>query len=84
MYARLLPCSPRGGFSAQDKLNALLHEACRSNAPQSVKMLLELGANVNDTGMSSYGHAATGNAPLHAAACQSSQIVEMLLAAVPT
>lgn len=75
------PCSPRGGFSAQDKLNELLHEACRSNAPQSVKMLLALGANVNDTGMSSYGHAATGNAPLHAAACQSSQIVEMLLAA---
>lgn len=73
--------TPRAGFSTQDKLNALLHEACRCNAPQTVKMLLELGANTNDTRMTSYGHAASGNTPLHAAACQSSQIVELLLAA---
>ncbi len=73
------PRSPRGGFSSQEKLNALLHAACREQAPQTVEMLLEMGADVNDTRMTSYGHFATGNAPLHEAARGPMEIICMLL-----
>lgn len=73
------PRSPRGGFSSQEKLNALLHAACRENAPQTVKMLLEMGAEVNDTRMTSYGHFATGNTPLHEAARGPMESILLLL-----
>ena len=72
--------SPRHGFSEQDKLNALLHAACRYNAPKTVKMVLEMGADANDTRMTSYGHFATGNTPLHDAARGSVEILKLLLA----
>lgn len=73
--------SPRQGFSAQDKLNALLHAACIYNAPKTVAMLLEMGADANDTRMTSYGRFATGNSPLHDAVRGSVEILKLLLAA---
>lgn len=72
--------NPRQGVSVQDKLNALLHAACRYNAPKTVKMVLEMGADANDTRMTSYGHFATGNTPLHDAARNSVEILKLLLA----
>ncbi len=70
---------PRHGFSPQEKLNAALHAACRQHATKTVKMLLEMGAEVNDTRMTSYGHYATGNSPLHEAARGPVEILTLLL-----
>lgn len=72
-------CMPRGGFSDEQKLNALLHTACRENALKTVRMLLEMGVDVNDAVMSSYGYVATGNTPLHDAVRASAEMISLLL-----
>lgn len=70
---------PREGFSEQNKLNALLHAACSAGAVQTVRMLLQMGADVNDCSMTSYAPGVTGNTPLHDAALKSPELLMLLL-----
>lgn len=49
-HTHVCPRTPRyrhNGFTEQQKLNALLHVACRYNALETVKMLLAAGADMN-------------------------------------
>ncbi len=84
-HTHVCPRSPRGPanmFSEQQKLNALLHVACRYNAVKTARMMLQLGAEVNDNRMCARSHdGLTRNTPLHAAACGSEELISLLLAA---
>lgn len=82
-YTHVCPKSPRGlgkEFSEQQKLNALLHVACSRNAVNTVRMLLQMGAEVNDNSMGAWSRCGVSrNTPLHAAARGSEEMISLLL-----